>query len=246
MPSIDISTKWDYPAFPVTLVTAEKPHGVIGMGSVVAAPFNLAPATTTPTIGNFTPNPAAQIAATTAIGFDVTDPHGFRKIVVYAIAADGGEEVVWDGTAFSINYATASTRTVITNGFRFSVLRNGGWVVAPRVTVIAVNTDGFEASTAPPVISNWTPTIGTRITPTTPIGFDVTDAKGFSSIIVYGTGNGGAQEIAWNGSAFTTHYTASTRAVITNGYRFRIVRDTGWLAMPQVTVAAVNLDGIEA
>lgn len=217
------------------------------MGSVLSAPFNLVPATTVPVIGNWTPNPAVQITATTAIGFDVTDPHGFRKIVVYAIASDGGEEVAWDGIAFSANYSAASTRTTITNGFRFSVKRNGGWVVAPRVTVIAVNTDGFEASTVPPVVGNWTPTVGAQITTTTPIGFDVTDAAGLSQVIVYAVAANGTTEQAFNGTTFTADYdAASTRTVISGGYRFSIRRDGGWTVAPQITVAAVNVNGIEA
>jgi hypothetical protein len=253
MPSVDMSQRWDYPALPVGPVAVERPHGVIGLGSAVSQPFNFTPppapppVLSTPVIGNWTPNPTSQIAASTAVGFDVTDTHGLRTVIVYA-ATGNGAEVVYDEDAFVSPYAAGSSTTPITNGLRFRVVRDGGWVTSPRLTVVAVNTDGIEATGgAPPTVSNWTPAAGTQITATTPIGFDVTDVAGLAQVIVYAAAAGGTTEQAFNGTAFTANYgAASTRTAIAGGFRFRIVRDGGWTVAPQITVAAVNVNGIEA
>lgn len=241
MAAVNLSQQWDYPALPLGPVAVERPHGVIGLGSTVSAPFILAPIPSVPAIGNWTPDLATEIAATTPVGFDATDAHGFRRIVVYAATSDGGGEMVYDGAAFVAPY-TGSSTAAIANGLRFSIVRNGGWLASPRLTVIAVNVDGVEVTTAPPVVGNWIPGAGTQITTATPIGFDVTDAKGIASVHVYS-----GAETVYDGAAFTANYNAaSTQTAIADGFRFSVIRNGGWLSAPQITVAAVNLDGIEA
>jgi hypothetical protein len=251
--AVNLSQQWDYPALPIGPIAVDRPHGFIWPGAVVSAPFNLAPpppppvVLSTPAIGNWTPDPTSQITASTAVGFDVTDTHGLRTVIVYA-ATGNGAEVVYDEDAFVSPFVAGSATTPIANGLRFRVVREGGWVTSPRLTVVAVNTDGIEATGgASPVVGNWTPAAGTQITATTAIGFEVTDAAGLAQVIVYAAAANGTTEQAFNGTAFTANYdAASARTTIPGGFRFSIVRNGGWTVAPQITVAAVNVNGIEA
>ena len=51
-------------------------------------------------------------------------------------------ELVWDGAAFTGPYAATSTRTVIANGFRFTVRRAPAWPDTPVLVGSAANTAG--------------------------------------------------------------------------------------------------------
>ncbi len=76
------------------------------------------------------------------MSFDVTDNSGlFSTIILHAVYADGIEEVVHDGTNFRGLYQTSSSRVIITDGWRYTVLRTGGWPSSP-VTIRAFAVDG--------------------------------------------------------------------------------------------------------
>jgi hypothetical protein len=107
--------------------------------------------TNPPVVGNFTPSPGSTINPTTMLGFDVTDNAGLRRVIlgVY-FPGFGFQEIVHDGTSFMPNYAAASTRVAITNGYRYTVQRAGGWppaVASLTLTfnVWAIDTSGNEA-----------------------------------------------------------------------------------------------------
>ena len=53
---------------------------------------------------------------------------------------------VHDGDAFRGHYAASSSRTMIAAGFRYSVLRTGGWPAAPTIQTFAIDRAGNEAS----------------------------------------------------------------------------------------------------
>src|SRR6185295_13581677 len=74
-----------------------------------------------------TPGP---IADTAALVLDVTDPDGNLEGELLAVEMGSVTEQVWNGAAFVPPYATSSTRTPVTNGYRFSVVRDGGWRAA--------------------------------------------------------------------------------------------------------------------
>jgi hypothetical protein len=78
--------------------------------------------------------------------FDVTDDSGaFRRVIVCAVL-DGVTEVVHDGSTFLGNYAGGScSRAAISGGFRFVVLRDGGWPASPTIRVFAIDQQGNEA-----------------------------------------------------------------------------------------------------
>jgi hypothetical protein len=100
-----------------------------------------------PEVSNVSPSVGSQITPTTPISIDITDePAGeFRRAVLHA-AYSGLDwwEVIHNGDAFAPNYATGSSRTAITNGYRYSLLRRGGWPGSPTFTPIAIDTSGAE------------------------------------------------------------------------------------------------------
>lgn len=104
--------------------------------------------TVPPEVGHFDPAPGTAIARTGSVAFDVTDDSGdFRRIFIVAyFPATGACEVVHDGDGFRGFYAARSSRTMITGGFRYTLLRSGGWPAAPTIQTFAIDRAGNEAS----------------------------------------------------------------------------------------------------
>ncbi len=102
------------------------------------------PDTTDPTISNVSPTPGTAIARTAPLTFDVTDA-GLGRVLVCAVFAGGGYEVVHDGDSFAAGYATLSTRVAITDGYRFRVRRGAGWTEAPTIRIFAFDVAGNES-----------------------------------------------------------------------------------------------------
>ena len=101
-----------------------------------------------PVVGNFAPATGTAIAATTLLSFDVTDDSGlFRRIIVAAQFPNLGiYEVIHEGVGFAPKYRGAGNLQVaITNGFRYTILREGGWPASPSITVFAIDQGGAEA-----------------------------------------------------------------------------------------------------
>lgn len=110
------------------------------------------PDNTPPEITNVSPPPGSPIAPGTPISFDVTDDSGsFRRVLVMvgygAGPLAGVTELCWDGDAFVGHYAAGTClRTPITDGFRFTVLRDGtGWPAGPILRAFAFDLSGNEA-----------------------------------------------------------------------------------------------------
>lgn len=82
--------------------------------------------TTPPTIGNISPALGSTLQATDPISFDLTDNSGQFALRVLLASAGALYELVHDGTAFSALYSQ-STVEPITNGYRYTIRRNGGW-----------------------------------------------------------------------------------------------------------------------
>lgn len=98
---------------------------------------------TTPVVDGFSPAPGVEITPGTAVEFDVTDETGFGKIIVLVEYPSGGYEVAWDGERFAAAFVTLSTRSVIPDGFHFSVRRQA-WPGSPTVRVVAIDARGNE------------------------------------------------------------------------------------------------------
>lgn len=100
-----------------------------------------------PIISNLTPVVSSAIPRTQVISFDVTDDAGtFSIIVVEAVYDTGKVETVHDGAG--LNAPFSGSRTVIANGFHYSMQRTGaGWPTAGLIIRIrAFDAGGNEAT----------------------------------------------------------------------------------------------------
>jgi len=103
------------------------------------------PDTTAPVVDNFSPANGATIAATDPIFFDTTDDRSVFARVLVAVTQGDTTELAHDGDNFLAPYDTLSTRTNITDGFRYRLRRDGGWVDTATVRVFAIDPSGNEA-----------------------------------------------------------------------------------------------------
>ena len=120
------------------MTTALSTRGYIGGagGTPPATPTN-------PTITIVSPIPPAPVLKDTVVIFEVTDPSMLREVFVYAKFEKKPWEVIHDGFEFAPQYYNPdTTRVSITNGYRYTVLRTGGWPKSPRIVIIPVNTQG--------------------------------------------------------------------------------------------------------
>lgn len=87
------------------------------------------------------PNPLLQ---DTPIVFTVTDPNQLRRVFVYIVLAERAPfEVVHDGLRWGGSFTNGvNSRVSITNGYQYTILRDGGWPVTPLLRVLPVNTMG--------------------------------------------------------------------------------------------------------
>lgn len=133
------------------------PWSIVGSGYLVpkfgASTALFAPAIA-PTVTLVSPANGATIARAAPVILDVTDDEA-RLIRVILLArffsgsTEVAREVVYDGggggPAFGPLY-TGSTVVAITGGFRFTIVRAGGWPSSPRLRVFAFDTHGEEAA----------------------------------------------------------------------------------------------------
>ncbi len=100
---------------------------------------------TPPVVGNFSPSLVTPIQSTQSVGFDVTisDGTAFANVSISVVFDSLGlAEEVYDGADFSALYVASSIRATIANGFRFTLIRRGGWPANPKVKVRAVSVTG--------------------------------------------------------------------------------------------------------
>lgn len=133
-----------------------------------------------PTLLNVAPSPASVITADVAVSFEITSSPGLQREMVFVRFPGAGiEEVIWDGTGFTAPYAARSTRTAITGGFKFYVIRTAAWPDSPQIAVFAFNTSAEELS------SNWGYTIADNptysLSPTTLPSFRAGRTEGADS-----------------------------------------------------------------
>lgn len=101
-----------------------------------------------PIVTSVSPTPGI-IGANTPISFDVTDEsNSFKRIILVAhFPAAKIKEIILDGNGFGPMYSNGSnSQTVITNGFHYTVLRDGGWLPndGPVITPFILDTTGEE------------------------------------------------------------------------------------------------------
>ncbi len=94
---------------------------------------------------NFDPATATAIRAVEPITFDVVDTLASLQRVVVLVSFPNLNlyEVAHDGDALGPVYRNSfCTRTPITNGFRYTLLRDSGWPSSPRVVPMAFDAGG--------------------------------------------------------------------------------------------------------
>ena len=110
---------------------------------------------------------------------------------------------------------------------------------------------GGSVDILPPVISNIIPAPSTPIYPRTPLGFDVTDNNPPLRLIMIKAEFVATStwDLIHDGTVFGPLYqgASNTRTAIAGGYRYTILRDTGWTVgvPPIITPYAVDLFGNE-
>lgn len=103
---------------------------------LIGQPLPVPPNSVPPVVTSQSPTPGTTISPSTPLVFDVTDDEGeFAAIYVTARFSDGSEETVHDGTDFTPNYVTSSSKDVIAGGFRFTLTRLNGWPVVATATI---------------------------------------------------------------------------------------------------------------
>jgi len=97
-----------------------------------------------PDVTLVSPAEGEALAAAEPVTIDVADDVALRRVLLVADNGRGPWEVIHDGTAFAPFYS-ASSRTVIAGGYRFTCRRDGGWFgAALSVRVFALDTSGNE------------------------------------------------------------------------------------------------------
>lgn len=119
-----------------------------------------------PVIANVAPTASTTIPSTQVLSYEVTSSPSLQRTMLFArFPGLQFEEVVYDGSAFTERYAGRSSRTAITGGFRFNVLRDPVWPDSPQLYAYQINTSAEELS------QNWSYALQNPIveTPTTAI-----------------------------------------------------------------------------
>lgn len=205
------------------------------------------------------------IAIGTAVTFQTTKALGaLASQFVLAEHGSGVSEAVWDGSAFTSLYAASSTRTPISGGYAWSIVRTGGWpssaleVVGVAVDTLGVSASGSESYTvtdappppdvATPTISNMAPAPGNEISRTQLVTLDVTDDQTLRRVLLaVKFPASGEYEVVHDGDVFADRYiTLSTRVAVSGGWRYRLRRGAGWPSAPTLRVFAVDTSGNEA
>jgi len=115
-------------------------------GGIIQNLAHFADAVIPPVIKNVSPSILFAIPPTSPISFDlISDVNSASTLLVGlpTILLDpstGAPELVHDGTNFTPLYKLHSTRTAITGGFHYVILRQGGWPTQPFLGIQAVNT----------------------------------------------------------------------------------------------------------
>ena len=129
-----VSAVWEEPALSHTTngTMGQQLNSVSGGADTVA-----------PQISNMSPSGGTTITASTPISFDITDTNSSIANIMISIGFPNGTlETAFDGSSFRGPYNGYSTRTSITNGFHFLLVRGGGWLGTPSLEIFAIDVHG--------------------------------------------------------------------------------------------------------
>lgn len=98
-------------------------------------------------------------------------------------------------------------------------------------SILQAPTGDSGGDSTPPQITNFSPAAGSDINPDDAITFDIIDPGGtLASVVISVVLPGDRPEVVHDGTSFRGRYTgsANTRSAIADGWRYTILRDTGW------------------
>lgn len=100
-----------------------------------------------PVLANISPAASTLIPSDTYVAFQITSSPSLQRTMVFAHYPGAGiQEVVYDGTSFTERYAPLSTRTAISGGFQFTILRTPIWPDSPEISIYAINSSAEETT----------------------------------------------------------------------------------------------------
>lgn len=102
--------------------------------------------TTRPIVTILSPGAGTPISRFQALTFQITDNLLLFRRILPVVMFPGLPtlELVHDGEEFTPDYFANSTRTAITGGFQYTILRKNGWVDAPTLIPFAFDIAGNE------------------------------------------------------------------------------------------------------
>ena len=248
--------------WPTTAVTIHvKAVDPVGATGSAQASYTISNPPTAPTIGSFVPATAGSQTRTGTVQVDITDAEGasaLPMILITAITDDGTRRRVATGGTFHAPFTAGSSRSSITDGYRYIVdWDDPGWpTTGATLLVEAMNNHGLLSSVtwtatitnppAAPVVS-FSPSSGGSMTRADTVQIDVTDDEGASAlslIRIYAITADGAERLVAAGATIKVPFTAgSSRSSISNGYSYEVAWDApGWPS----TTAGLRVDVVDA
>ena len=91
-----------------------------------------------PTV-TFVTQVGTRVTKDSPISFDAIDENLSAVTVSVAYNNGAASETIYSSGAFTRQFITGSVRTIIRNGYSFTVVRTDGWPGSPTITVTAVD-----------------------------------------------------------------------------------------------------------
>lgn len=133
-----------------------------------------------PVLSGVTPAASTVMPSSTPVSFVVTSSPSLQRVMVFANFPGAAiQEVVWDGTAFSDRYAGLSTRTAVSGGFEFRVIRTSVWPDSPEISIYAINSSAEELTSTWGYLIEYVPqyTESSSSLPSFPVGVPEASAE---------------------------------------------------------------------
>jgi hypothetical protein len=199
---------------------------------------------TGPTIGTVSPGTGA-ISSTQSLSVSVTDAGtGVGRVIIKALySSPVRHEIIFDGLSsvagYDTEYDASGAVAAITNGYTYSgLVPDGGWRGPFSLTITAIDNKGNSSTSttaytmsasASPALSSLSPSAG-AISATQNLSFRVADPTSLLASIVNIVLASGVRENVWNGAAFASGYSTSTRTPVVAGksYDYVVTRTEGW------------------
>jgi hypothetical protein len=99
--------------------------------------------TTPPSVSDWNPAPGAELELDTPVSFTVTDASGAFAATFISVGFPTNDvETAFQGATFRGRYAAGSSRVSVSGGWRYTLVRQGGWPAKPTFLVDVVDAKG--------------------------------------------------------------------------------------------------------